>query len=298
MIRYRNSLVLTGLLIITGLGAGLAGWHFTRTKPKPMHVTIYVSGVAGTKVSGTFEVDGAPQAPEEAELPAQFSRTGHKLAFTALRVSGSDQAICAAVDVDGVRRGTGTAAGGVRVDIWGGKPRFLATPSEPEWKETKEAGPRPYLIGTQPPEWTPVEWLNSEPLKLADLRGQVVLVRWFTGPICEDCVATAPALREFHERYSGRGLAIVGMYHHSDPTLEEVQEIVAGYGFRFPVAIDRGARTRRLWCHGRSDYGYTSATFLLDRQGVIRHIHPGGRYLKGDADYQMLETQIEQWLAR
>ncbi len=296
MVRYHRPLALTGALIITGLGVGLGVWHLTR--PRPMHVTIHVSGAPGTKVSGTFEVDGASQAPEEAEVPSQFIRTGHKLAFRVLRVDGPDQPISAAVVVDGVSRGTGTAAGGVRVDIWSAEPRFLATPSEPEWKQTDEAGPRPDLIGTRPREWTPVEWINSEPLRLADLRGQVVLARWFTGTHCPDCAATAPALREFHDRYQDLGLAVIGMYHHADSTLEEVREIVDGYGFRFPVAVDRGARTRRLWCQGRYDYGYTSATFLLDRQGVIRYIHPGGRYLKGDADYQMLELQIEEWLAR
>ena len=49
---------------------------------------------------------------------------------------------------------------------------------------------------------------------------------------------------------------------------------------------------------GRYDYGYTSAAFLLDRGGVSRYLHPGGQYVKGDADYQVLESQIEQWLAR
>lgn len=298
MVRYHKQIALTGVLIVTALGVGLGVWHSARARP--MHVTVHVSGAPGTRVSGTFEVDGAPQAPEEAEVPAQFMRTGHKLAFTVLRVNGPEQPISTAVDLDGVRRGTGTAAGGVRVDIWSGdrEPRFLAVPSEPEWKETEEAGPRPDLIGTRASEWTPVEWLNTEPLRLADLRGQVVLVRWFTQPICEDCVASAPALREFHERYRDLGLAVVGMYHHSDDTLEEVRKIVGGYGYRFPIGIDRGAKTRRLWCLGRHDYGYTSATFLLDRHGAIRYIHPGGRYVKGDADFQMLEAQIEQWLAR
>jgi peroxiredoxin len=87
------------------------------------------------------------------------------------------------------------------------------------------------------------------------------------------------------------------MYHHADSTLEEVREIVDGYGYRFPVAVDRGAKTRRLWCLGRDDYGYTSATFLLDRDGVIRYIHPGGRYVKGDAEYVAVETAIEELLA-
>ncbi len=36
------------------------------------------------------------------------------------------------------------------------------------------------LIGTRAPGWETAEWLNGEPLRLEDLRGKVVLVRWWT----------------------------------------------------------------------------------------------------------------------
>jgi peroxiredoxin len=299
MIHWRHGrFVLGGLLVAVAIAVSYGLGRYW-AQPRPRQITIQVTGAPEITVSGAFEIDSVPGAPREARLPAVFACRGHNVAFTVQRVGGPDQPITAAVDIDGVRRGVGTAAACVRVDIWTGdhEPRFLATPSEPEWKETREAGPRPDLIGTRPPEWTPVEWINTEPLRLADLRGNVVLARWFTGPHCDDCSATAPALREFDERYRDLGLAVVGMYHHADDTLEEVRKTVNGYGYRFPVGIDRGARTRRLWCLGRYDYGYTSVSFLLDRQGVIRHIHPGGRYVKGDADYHELEWQIEQLLA-
>ncbi len=291
--------VVAGLLIVTAVGISYAiGRYVAQTQPK--HVTIHVSGATGTRVSTTFEVDGVEGAPDEGVVPTQFTCTGHKVSFTVRRLAGPDQPICAAVQIDGVPCGTGTAAGGVCGYIWkdrgGAGANFRAVPSEPEWKETKEPAPGPNRIGTQPPEWTPMEWLNAQPLRLAELRGRVVLARWFTGPHCQDCSATAPALREFHERYQDLGLTVVGMFFHADDTVEQVRDIVAGYGYQFPVGIDRGARTRRLWSLGRYDYGFTSVTFLLDRQGIIRHIHHGGRYVKGDADYRMLQWEIERCL--
>ena len=297
MVRFRRWLVLAGVMLAMGLGAGFAVWR--KAHPEPRLISIHVSGAPGTWVGGSVEVDGVSSDLEDAELPIQISRPAHEFRLTALRVSGPDEPISVAVDIDRVRKGAGTAVGGVRVGIWGvqSEPWFSATESDPEWQETHEAGPCPNLIGTQPTEWTPVEWINSERLRLSDLRGQVVLVRWFTGTICPDCVATAPALREFHERYHDLGLAVVGMYLHSDATLEEVRGIADGYGYHFPIVIDRGAKTRRLWCLGRYDYGYTIATFLLDREGVIRHIHPGGRYVKGDDEYRMMKSHIEHWLA-
>lgn len=87
------------------------------------------------------------------------------------------------------------------------------------------------------------------------------------------------------------------MFHNSDSsTLEDVRAAVEAHGFPFPVAIDRQTRTRLRWCGGRKDYGLTSVSFLLDRQGVIRDIHPGGQYVKGDAEYAWIKSQIEKLL--
>ncbi len=68
------------------------------------------------------------------------------------------------------------------------------------------------LIGTKALGWEGAEWLNPEPLRLEDLRGKVVLVRWWTDS-CPYCSRSAPALNEFHARYARRGLIVIGMYH-------------------------------------------------------------------------------------
>jgi peroxiredoxin len=155
------------------------------------------------------------------------------------------------------------------------------------------------LIGTKAPSWEVDEWFNSPPLKLEDLRGQVVLVRWWTAPECPYCAATAPALNEFYEKYRERGLAAVGLYHHkSDEPLRvaEVKKFAAGFGFKFPVGIDRDWKTLHRWWLDSGHRQWTSVTFLIDRDGVIQHIHPGGQYIKGDADYNLLQRKIEELL--
>ena len=68
------------------------------------------------------------------------------------------------------------------------------------------------LVGARAPGWETAEWLNGESLRLEDLRGKVVLVRWWTDT-CPYCTRSAPALVEFHERYAERGLTVVGIYH-------------------------------------------------------------------------------------
>ena len=164
---------------------------------------------------------------------------------------------------------------------------------------TAKPGPAE-LLGKRPPEWTVPHWRNGPPVTLADLRGKVVLVRWWTAPHCPFCRATAPALNDFHRRYRDRGLAVLGFYHHKsgsrlDP--KQVEAWAGDFGFEFPVAIDGGWRTLRRWWLDEVRNGWTSVTFLLDREGVVRHIHPGGQYVAGDGDYAELEARIEQLLA-
>lgn len=154
------------------------------------------------------------------------------------------------------------------------------------------------LIGAQPPEWSAVDWINTEPLSLAQLRGKVVLVRWFMGTSCPFCSATAPSLKRLHADYTTRGLVVVGMYHHKEegPLRPGMYaSYVKSYGFEFPVARDPDWKTLKSWWLTK-DRDWTSVTFLLDKSGRVRGVHPGGKYVIGDSSYEAIRRGIERLL--
>jgi len=154
------------------------------------------------------------------------------------------------------------------------------------------------LIGRPAPEWQLTNWLNSSPLALKDLRGQVVLVRWWTAPQCEFCRVTAPALNEFHADFAAKGLRVIGIYHHKLPTPLEPSHVAgqaAELGFKFPVAVDPGWRTLRRWWLDGHERDFTSVSFLLDRRGVIRHLHVGETHA-GTARARRIEGQLKALL--
>jgi len=154
------------------------------------------------------------------------------------------------------------------------------------------------LVGTPAPAWTVTTWINSKPLSLAVLQGKVVLLRWWTAPGCPFCEASAPYLSQWHERYAPLGLVVIGMYHPKPPgriPAGVVKKLAQGLGMTFPLAIDPEWETlRRYWLDGR-EHAWTSVSFLIDREGVIRYIHPGGAYSPEDA--QEIEAVIQELLS-
>jgi peroxiredoxin len=153
------------------------------------------------------------------------------------------------------------------------------------------------IVGEPAPAWD-VEWLG-EPVTLAGLRGQVVLVRWFTQG-CPYCRRTAPTLVALHDELAARGLAVIGIYHHKSDTplvADDVRAFADELGFRFPIAIDPGWRTLDRWWMDDHPESWTSVSFLIDRRGIVRYVHTGGAYAPGSADAAQMRTWIDALLA-
>lgn len=152
------------------------------------------------------------------------------------------------------------------------------------------------LIDTRPSELQLENWINSKSLSLADLKGRVVLIRWWTGPDCPFCSASSIALNEWYTKYRDQNFVVIGIYHHkknSPLSVKQVKKLVMEFGYEFPVAIDTNWRMLKQWWLDGHERDWTSVSFLLDHTGMIRHIHEGGDYVKGDEAYSQLEDQIK-----
>jgi peroxiredoxin len=169
------------------------------------------------------------------------------------------------------------------------------------------AGDGSSLIGKPCPEWGEHRWVQGGPLRLADLRGKVVLIRFFMDPDCPLCRGTAPGLNALQRELGPRGLVIIGMFTPKPlpraVPVEEARRAAESYGFSFPVAIDDQWKTlRRLWLDRVPDAEYTSASLLVDRRGTVRHVQKGGLYsadaesLEARRDWEAMRAAIERLL--
>ena len=163
------------------------------------------------------------------------------------------------------------------------------------------------LIGKSAPEWGTLEWMNSHSLKLKELGDKVVLIRWWT-ETCPFCAASAPALNEFHDTFKDKGLVVIGMYHPKPPgprPQKALEKAVKRLGFEFPIALDMDWEMLRRYWLAQGGHRWTSVSFLIDKRGKIRYIHPGGEYYKGtgktrmkaERDYNELKVMIEKLIA-
>ncbi len=119
---------------------------------------------------------------------------------------------------------------------------------------------------------TGLTWINTPPLTMESLRGQVVLVD-FWEYTCINCIRTFADNKKWYERYHKYGFTILGVH---DPEFDiayppdHVATAVKRFGLPYPVVVDDHFL---IW---RS---YNNSTwpnrFLIDARGVIRFNRPG-----------------------
>lgn len=132
------------------------------------------------------------------------------------------------------------------------------------------------------------EWINSEPLKLKDLRGRVVLIEFWTFG-CYNCRNTLPFVKSWHDRYQAKGLTVIGVHSpefEEEHRVENVRREVSSLGIRYAVVTDNDYQT---WNAYHVEAWPTS--FLLDKQGRIRWMH------EGEGGYDEAERLIQKLLA-
>lgn len=137
------------------------------------------------------------------------------------------------------------------------------------------------------PELTNDIWLNADaPLRLADLRGRVVLLEMWTFG-CINCQNVMPSLREWHARYQDQGLVIIGNHYPEfsyEADLENLKKAIARFDIQYPVAQDNDGATWRAYKNH-----YWPALYLIDKQGHIRYVHIGeGRYQETEENIRAL----------
>jgi cytochrome c biogenesis protein CcdA/thiol-disulfide isomerase/thioredoxin len=153
------------------------------------------------------------------------------------------------------------------------------------------AGKRLRVYFTAPDFTDTQQWFNTpgdRALSLSDLRGQVVLVDFWTYT-CINCIRTLPYIEAWYRKYHRDGFTVVGVHTPEFPFEKEasnVQGAIGDFGLTYPVAQDNNYAT---WTAYRNSYW--PADYLIDAQGRVRLVH------FGEGSYAETEQGIRSLLA-
>ncbi|MDP1558995.1 MAG: TlpA disulfide reductase family protein [Nitrosomonas sp.] len=127
--------------------------------------------------------------------------------------------------------------------------------------------------------------LDGAPVhNLQELQGQVVYVD-FWASWCPPCVRSFPFLNQLAHDLKDQGLRVVGV--NLDENLADAEKFLVKYPADFSIVTDPGKQCAK-------DFNVIAmpSSYLIDRKGVIRHIHQGFRV----GEVQALRHMIEQLL--
>ena len=134
------------------------------------------------------------------------------------------------------------------------------------------SGPRRSALdamqGKPAPELQVARWVNGKAVKLADLKGKVVVLD-FWGQWCGPCVASIPHNNELQKKHRNKGLVILAV--HTPQSAEGLDSFVKQRGIKYAVALDASAGGDKGKTGSRYQVDSYPDYYLIDRKGVLRY---------------------------
>ena len=136
-----------------------------------------------------------------------------------------------------------------------------------------------------------------------ELKGKVSLIRWWTDT-CPFCSASLPAIENLREIFAGDDFQTLAVYHPKPPRPVKAEDILSTaktFGYTGNVAMDLNWEVLDKNYLSLADRPATSVSFILDKQGIVRFVHPGPEFQMSDdagkiqenKDYQDIKSAIE-----
>ena len=142
----------------------------------------------------------------------------------------------------------------------------------------------PALSGPLSSLLTARQWLNTRPLRPADLQGKVILVNFWTYS-CINCLRVLPHVEAWAEEYKDRG-GVQTPEFAFEKDVDNVRKALVSLGVDYPVAINNDFRIWRAF-----DNEAWPAPHFTEADGRVR------RHVFGEGSYNRSERLIRQLLS-
>ena len=119
---------------------------------------------------------------------------------------------------------------------------------------------------------------DGDPVRLSDLRGRKVVLYFYPKADTPGCTTQACGIRDHQADYDAAGAVVVGV---SPDPVKSVKKFHDKYDMKFALLADEDhavAEEYGVWAeksmYGRTFWGNLRATFVIDEDGVVRHVFP------------------------
>lgn len=131
--------------------------------------------------------------------------------------------------------------------------------------------------GAQAPDFTLPDQ-DGSPVALADLRGKTVVLYFYPKASTPGCTTQACGVRDHLPAYEASGAVVLGV---SPDPVKKVKKFHDAEGLNFALLADEDhavCEAYGVWAeksmYGRKYWGALRATFVIDADGVVRHVIP------------------------
>jgi peroxiredoxin len=124
-------------------------------------------------------------------------------------------------------------------------------------------------IGQTAPAFEGAALRGDAPVRLEEYRGKVVFLD-FWASWCGPCRQSLPALERLRAEFAARGFEVLAVNVDENPA--DGLDFVKRYAVTYPLAADPGGAVAQMY-----DVKAMPSSYLIDRKGVVRHVHRGFR---------------------
>jgi peroxiredoxin Q/BCP len=119
---------------------------------------------------------------------------------------------------------------------------------------------------------------DGAPVTLSDLRGRTVVLYFYPRASTPGCTKQACGVRDHLPAYEDAGAVVLGV---SPDPVKKVKKFHDAEGLNFTLLADEDhavCETYGTWAeksmYGRTYWGALRATYVIDAEGIVRHVIP------------------------
>ena len=131
--------------------------------------------------------------------------------------------------------------------------------------------------GTEAPDFT-LRDQDGNPVTLSSLRGSPVVLYFYPKANTPGCTTQACGIRDHSADYDAAGATVLGV---SPDPVKDVKKFHGNQSLNFTLLADEDHAVADLYgtwaeksMYGRKYWGNARATFVIDEEGIVRHVVP------------------------